>query len=153
MVNLEVKTADELTTWLPGMWEDYVNERIKAGEDPESAQKGSLAQQEQLFPNGDPAEGQFVMNVLVDEDVVGTLWMGQPFSGSRDTWFVFDVEIAKEHRGRGYGRAAMQAAEQWTRNRGGTRVALNVFGPNLAARSLYDSLGYEVLKTSMFKDL
>jgi len=78
---------------------------------------------------------------------------GQPFSGAGDSWFVFDVEIAKEHRGRGYGRAAMEAAEEWTRERGGTRVALNVFGPNLTARSLYDSLGYEVLATAMFKDL
>ena len=47
----------------------------------------------------------------------------------------------------------MEAAEEWTRERGGTRVALNVFGPNLVARSLYDSLGYEVLATSMFKDI
>jgi GNAT superfamily N-acetyltransferase len=47
----------------------------------------------------------------------------------------------------------MEAAEQWTREHGGTRVALNVFGPNLTARSLYDALGYEVLATSMFKDL
>jgi GNAT superfamily N-acetyltransferase len=153
MVNLDIKTPDELAQWLPDMWEHYVSERIKAGEDAQTARTGSEAQKQQLFPDGAPAEGQFVMNVCADEDVVGTLWMGQPFSGAGDTWFVFDVEIAKEHRGRGYGRAAMEAAEEWTRARGGTRVALNVFGPNLTARSLYDSLGYEVLATSMFKDL
>lgn len=153
MVKLDIKTPDELAQWLPEMWEHYVSERIKAGEDPQTAREGSEAQQQQLFPDGHPADGQFVMNVRVDEDVVGTLWMGQPFSGAGDSWFVFDVEIAKEHRGRGYGRAAMEAAEEWTRERGGTRVALNVFGPNLTARSLYDSLGYEVLATAMFKDL
>jgi GNAT superfamily N-acetyltransferase len=153
MVNLDIKTPDELAQWLPVMWEHYVNERIKAGEDEDTARKGSESQKQQLFPEGAPAEGQFVMNVRADEDVVGTLWMGQPLSGAGDTWFVFDVEITKEHRGRGYGRAAMEAAEEWTRERGGTRVALKVFGPNLTARSLYDSLGYEVLATSMFKDL
>jgi ribosomal protein S18 acetylase RimI-like enzyme len=79
--------------------------------------------------------------------------MGRPFSGDGVTWFIYDIEIAKDMRGRGFGRAAMQAAEEWTRERGGTRVALNVFGPNLTARSLYDSLGYEVLATSMFKDI
>ena len=93
------------------------------------------------------------MNVIDDEEVVGTLWMGRPFSGDADTWFIFDIEIAKDARGRGFGRSAMEAAEAWTRERGGTRVALNVFGPNLTARSLYDSLGYEVLATSMFKDI
>jgi ribosomal protein S18 acetylase RimI-like enzyme len=84
---------------------------------------------------------------------VGTLWMGRPLSGDGDTWYIFDIEIAKDMRGRGFGRAAMEAAEVWTRERGGSRVALNVFGPNLTARALYDSLGYEVLATSMFKDI
>ena len=93
------------------------------------------------------------MNVIADEESVGTLWMGRPLSGDADTWYIFDIEIAKDMRGRGFGRAAMEAAEEWTRERGGTRVALNVFGPNLTARALYDSLGYEVLATSMFKDI
>jgi len=153
MVKLDIKTPDELAQWLPEMWEHYVSERIKAGEDPDAARTGSEAQMQQLFPDGEPAEGQYVMNVRADEDVVGTLWMGRPFSGAGDSWYVFDIEILKEHRGRGFGRATMEAAEEWTRERGGTRVALNVFGPNLTARSLYDSLGYEVLATSMFKDL
>lgn len=93
------------------------------------------------------------MNILVDEEVEGTLWMGRPLTVSTDTWFVFDVEIAKEFRGRGFAREAMVAAEQWTREHDGPRVGLNVFGPNLAARSLYDSLGYEVFATAMFKVL
>jgi ribosomal protein S18 acetylase RimI-like enzyme len=107
----------------------------------------------QLFPEGVPADGQHVMNVIADGATVGTLWMGRPFSGEGATWYVFDIEIAEAARGRGFGRAAMEAAEAWTRDRGGTRVALNVFGPNLIARALYESLGYEVQATSMFKDL
>jgi GNAT superfamily N-acetyltransferase len=153
MVQLESKTPDELTAWLPAIFEHYVSERIKAGEDAAVATKSSEEQRHQLFPNDAPAVGQFVMSVLHDNVEVGTLWMGRPFSGAADTWFVFDIEITKEYRGRGYGRAAMEAAELWAREQGGTRVALNVFGPNLAARSLYDSLGYEVLATSMFKDI
>ena|SRR5579863_9628929 len=153
MVNLELKTADELASWTPGKKEQYIAERIKAGESPDVARRMSESQFAELFPDGVPAEGQYVMNVVTDETTVGTLWMGRPFSGESDTWYVFDIEISKDSRGRGFGRAAMEAAEEWTRERGGTRVALNVFGPNLTARSLYDSLGYEVLATSMFKDI
>jgi ribosomal protein S18 acetylase RimI-like enzyme len=153
MVNLDLKTSQELMTWLPSQKDQYIAERIKAGESPDAAAKMSELQFAQLFPDGSPAEGQYVMNVIADEAVVGTLWMGRPFSGETGTWFIFDIEIAKDARGRGFGRAAMEAAEEWTRERGGTRVALNVFGPNLIARSLYDSLGYEVLATSMFKDV
>jgi GNAT superfamily N-acetyltransferase len=153
MVKLELKTSQELASWIPSKKEEYVAERIKAGENPDVANRMSDAQFAELFPDGSPAEGQSVMNVIADEVLVGTLWMGRPFSGDGNTWFIFDIEISKDSRGRGFGRAAMEAAEQWTREHGGTRVALNVFGPNLTARSLYDSLGYEVLATSMFKDL
>ncbi len=153
MVKLEAKSSEELTSWMPNKKEHYVAERVKAGENPEVARAMSEAQFAELFPDGSPAEGQYVMNVLVDDESVGTLWMGRPFSGDASTWYIFDIEIAKEVRGRGFGRSTMEAAEAWTRERGGTRVALNVFGPNLTARSLYDSLGYEVLATSMFKDI
>jgi ribosomal protein S18 acetylase RimI-like enzyme len=153
MVKLESKTSDELASWMPNMKEHYIAERIKAGEAADVARTMSESQFKELFPDGSPAEGQHVMNVIADDENVGTLWMGRPFSGDADTWYIFDIEIAKDLRGRGFGRAAMEAAEEWTRERGGTRVALNVFGPNLTARSLYDSLGYEVLATSMFKDI
>jgi GNAT superfamily N-acetyltransferase len=153
MVKLESKSSQELASWMPDMKEHYIAERIKAGENAEVARTMSVSQFAELFPDGSPAAGQHVMNVLEDEEIVGTLWMGRPFSGDGLTWFIFDIEIVKDMRGRGFGRAAMEAAEEWTRERGGTRVALNVFGPNLSARSLYDSLGYEVLATSMFKDI
>lgn len=153
MVKLENKTADEMAAWLPGMFEHYVAERIKAGEERESAEKFSALRRAELFPNDVPAADQFIMNVIGDDGVVGTIWLGRPLDGSRGAWFVFDIEIDKEFRGRGLGRAAMEAAEAWTRDRSGTRLGLNVFGPNLVARSLYDSLGYEVMATSMFKDL
>ena len=153
MVKLELKTSHELSAWLPSKKDEYIAERVKAGESPDVARRMSDSQFADLFPNGSPADDQHVMNVLDDEEVVGTLWMGRPFSGDAHTWFIFDIEIAKDCRGRGYGRSAMEAAEEWTRQRGGARVALNVFGPNLVARSLYDSLGYEVLATSMFKDI
>jgi len=153
MVKLELKTSQELALWMPSQKAEYIAERIKAGESPDVANRMSDVQFAELFPNGKPAEGQYVMNVISDEAIVGTLWMGRPFSADADTWFIFDIEISKDVRGRGFGRAAMEAAEEWTREHGGTRVALNVFGPNLTARSLYDSLGYEALTTSMFKDL
>jgi ribosomal protein S18 acetylase RimI-like enzyme len=153
MVKLELKSSHELAQWLPSKKDEYIAERVKAGEDPDVAQRMSDSQFAELFPDGSPADGQHVMNVIDDEEIVGTLWMGRPLSRDANAWYIFDIEIAKDFRGRGHGRAAMEAAEEWTRERGGARVALNVFGPNLVARSLYDSLGYEVLATSMFKDV
>ncbi len=153
MVTLESKTPDELASWLPGKKEEYVAERMKAGESAEVAHRMCETQFAELFPDWSPAEGQFVMNVVADGAPVGTLWMGRPFSGDVNTWFIFDIEIAEHAQGRGFGRAAMLAAEDWTREHGGSRVALNVFGPNVIARSLCDSLGYEVQAIAMYKDV
>lgn len=153
VIELIEKTHDELTHWIPAMIASYVEQRIGAGESRESAWTSGEAQREQLFPGGAVAEGQHVMNLVVDGRPVGVLWVGRQLGGSEDTWYVYYVEIDEAHRGHGYGRAAMEAAEAWALEHGGQRIALDVFGPNVVARGLYDSLGYEVMATSMFKDL
>ena len=67
--------------------------------------------------------------------------------------FVFDIEIVADARGRGLGRSAMLAAERFALDLGRKAVGLNVFGPNETARRQYDSLGYQVVSTSMTKHL
>jgi GNAT superfamily N-acetyltransferase len=153
VVSLREMTPDEVTNLIPRIVDDYVEERVAAGQDPESARATADEQHAILFPGGRAAEGQHLMHVLDGDDVVGLLWMGRPMSAIASTWFVYLVEVNPDQRGRGYGRAAMELAESWTREHGGTRVALNVFGPNLVARSLYDALGYEVMATTMFKEV
>jgi ribosomal protein S18 acetylase RimI-like enzyme len=153
VLELIEKQQDELVTWVPAMIASYVEQRIGAGESRENAWANAEAQREQLFPGGTVAEGQHVMNLVLDGKVVGVLWMGRPLGNSEDTWFVFYVEIDEAHRGQGLGRQAMEAAEAWALAKGGSRIALNVFGPNAIARGLYDSLGYQVMATSMFKEL
>ena len=63
------------------------------------------------------------------------------------------VQIDEAFRGEGLGRETMLAAETWARAHGGTRIGLNVFGPNTVARHLYESLGYGIMGISMYKDL
>jgi ribosomal protein S18 acetylase RimI-like enzyme len=153
VVTLRDLTPDEVSAIVPRLTDGYVDERVVAGEDPESARATATEQNATLFPGGQAAEGQYLMHVLDGDQEVGLLWMGRPLSGPETTWFVYYVEVNPDRRGRGYGRAAMELAEAWTRDRGGTRVGLNVFGHNVVARSLYDALGYQVMATVMFKDL
>jgi ribosomal protein S18 acetylase RimI-like enzyme len=61
--------------------------------------------------------------------------------------------VGEAFRGRGYGRAAMQLAEEEARRHGLRRLGLNVFGHNPVASSLYTSLGYEVTSQYMTKRL
>jgi ribosomal protein S18 acetylase RimI-like enzyme len=151
MIELTERDPAVLEAWIPQMAASYIEQRVAAGEPRAIAEAGSAQQFAQLFPDGKPAEGQHVMDVRRDGEIVGTLWMGRPFGNAEDTWYVFYVEIEPSHRGEGLGRAAMEAAERWTIEHGGKRIGLNVFGNNHVARALYDSLGYEVLGTSMAK--
>ena len=91
----------------------------------------------------------------VDDEVgtdVGLLWLGRS-PGNVQTGFVYDLVIDPQYRRRGLGRAAMRAAEDLLRAEGCTRIALNVFGWNHEAASLYRALGFEPDSMQMSKPL
>ncbi|MGH3260272.1 MAG: GNAT family N-acetyltransferase [Streptosporangiaceae bacterium] len=66
---------------------------------------------------------------------------------------MYDIEVNEEHRGQGYGRALLQAAEQEAARGGSQAIGLNVFGTNTVARRLYESAGYEITAMNMRKRL
>lgn len=55
---------------------------------------------------------------------------------------VEDVVVAPEHRGRGTGRALMDALAGWARERGATRMQLLADKNNPPALAFYDRLGW-----------
>ena len=119
----------------------------------DAARERAHKQHEELLPHGLATPGHTFFNVLADDGrVVGQLWLG-PHPQRPDVGYVYDVGIDEAERDRGFGRAAMLAAEQVVREQGQTEIGLNVFGFNDPARSLYDSLGYRVVATQMLKRL
>ena len=70
-----------------------------------------------------------------------------------DSWWVYDVEVDEQARGRGLGRRLMELAEVEVARLGGTSIGLSVFGTNSRARRLYESLGYEPTSIRMRKRL
>ena len=107
----------------------------------------------QLLPAGLGSEGMWLLAVLDESDrQVGVLWIG-PHPEGRPGAYVYDIEIEEAHRGLGLGRAAMVEAESIVLGSGFDRISLNVLGPNLTAKRLYDSLGYQVVATRMTKTL
>jgi ribosomal protein S18 acetylase RimI-like enzyme len=105
------------------------------------------------LPQG-PATPDMWLFVIVDSDdaEVGTLWLGLDPERA-GAMFVWAIDIHEAFRGKGFGRSAMTAAEEVARGVGATAITLNVFGNNLPARSLYDSLGYEISALQMLKSL
>jgi ribosomal protein S18 acetylase RimI-like enzyme len=65
-----------------------------------------------------------------------------------DTGYVRNVVVAPEARRRGVGRALMEATARHLRGAGKARWRLNVGPQNVAARTLYESLGMRTLYAS-----
>jgi len=106
-----------------------------------------------LLPDGLASANAWLFDVLGDRDeTIGVLWLGVR-RDREDVAYVYDIHIDEPWRGQGYGRATMLAAEEFARTLGKSEIGLNVFGNNLAARKLYESLGYGVMATQMAKPL
>jgi ribosomal protein S18 acetylase RimI-like enzyme len=56
--------------------------------------------------------------------------------------WVYYVSVDPDHRGKGYGRVIMAAAEDWLRARGIEKLQLMVRGDNAEVHAFYRSLGY-----------
>ncbi|HUV58195.1 MAG TPA: GNAT family N-acetyltransferase [Acidimicrobiales bacterium] len=153
MIELMKKSEADLAQWIEQLWPEYLTSMVDAGFTREAAEQNIKGHQERLFLNGRPTPGQHVFDILDDAVRVGTLWIAEPQGGDPSAWFIYDIVIDESRRGSGLGRRAMQAAEQFVRESGGRRLALNVFGPNTVARRLYESMDYRVVAQSMTKDL
>ncbi|EFL13064.1 GNAT family N-acetyltransferase [Streptomyces sp. C] len=84
-------------------------------------------------------------------EVIGTGWVNHGFLPG--VTYGFSLEVHEEHRGKGYGRAAMAVGEWATRQGGDEAMMFNVFGGNEVAMGLYDRTGFAVLDEYRFLDL
>ena len=85
-------------------------------------------------------------------DTVGLVWVALDRPRPGEAW-IYDIEVNPEHRGKGYGRALLVAAEQEAAKHGSKAIGLNVFGANAVARTLYESSGYQITSMNMRKEL
>jgi ribosomal protein S18 acetylase RimI-like enzyme len=148
-------TQEEFEQWLPRQQAAYARAIAESGALPAAAAAEKARRDiARRFSGGLSSPGQVILRLMAGEQPVGWLWLNVPvIDGDPLMAWVNDVEVDPEYRGRGYGRAAMLLAEREARAHGMTSLGLNVHGQNTAARSLYDSLGYQVMTQQMRKPL
>jgi ribosomal protein S18 acetylase RimI-like enzyme len=145
---------DEFASWFSQISHNYGQDMARdAGVEPDKATAMASAQMDGLFPGQAPTPEQLVYVLEADGERVGSLWLCDRDDGPQHALFVYYIGIDEAHRGKGYGRAAMELAESEARRLGIDRVALSVFGRNEIARNLYRSLGYEENAVAMTKKL
>ncbi len=152
-VSLRAIPEADFREWMRRSSTEYFNDLIVQGMPEDEAHAKAEATMVHSFPDGKPSAGNEVFYVVAAETIVGYLWIGQNLSGAADEWWVWDIVVDAEHRGKGYGRAAMLSAEDFVRTRGGRTLGLSVFGFNTSAQALYCSLGFETMSIKMSKSL
>jgi ribosomal protein S18 acetylase RimI-like enzyme len=153
VVELRAMTPDEYADYHGHSVRTYAEQMAEmGGVEASIAWADSERTMRELLPDGLATEGQHLLVAESAGERVGIVWVGAR-RDRHDLWWVWDVEIDDGMRGRGLGRAAMVAAEDYARAQGVARLGLNVFGGNAAAIALYDALGYAVDAQQMSKPL
>ncbi len=147
-------TAAEFAPFRERAIKEYAAEHVRTGDwSPEQAEALAAEETDQLLPRGVDTEGTLLLVAEAQgAGVIGMVWVALEVAQSQGAW-IFDIEIVPEQRGRGYGRALLEAAEREVVTRGGDSLTLNVFGGNLVAQGLYKSAGYEITSMRMRKSL
>ncbi|ATZ23248.1 GNAT family N-acetyltransferase [Streptomyces lavendulae] len=145
-------TEEEYPGWLAKEQAAYVADIVRSGAlSPEQAKAKSDEDFARYLPQGYRTPDQAFYAMEAEGQVIGTGWVNHGFLPG--VTFGFSLEVHEEHRGRGYGRAAMAVGEWATRQGGDEAMMLNVFGGNEVAMRLYDSAGFTVLEEFRSIDL
>lgn len=148
-MRLRALREDELPAVLQRQRTDYRTQLVEwAGLSKELAER-KTAEDTASLPEG------VELNALEADDGrrVGTMFFAERRYYGEPRMFLYDLWVDPDERGRGYGRAAMEALEAEARSRGLPVVEFNVWGGNAVARSLYRTLGYEERSVFMGKNV
>jgi GNAT superfamily N-acetyltransferase len=74
-------------------------------------------------------------------------------AGDHEFGLITDVVVLQEHRGKGHGKALLQAAETYARDNGVKWLRIGALAPNKSATTLYSSMGFSGLYVELEKDL
>jgi ribosomal protein S18 acetylase RimI-like enzyme len=92
----------------------------------------------------------FLKGVTADGTPVGRLWVGPAPGflgpGHERTRWLGQITVEEALRGRGYGRAMLEALHAQLRHDGVAELWLRVYDWNTVAQRLYRSLGYELAR-------
>ena len=121
---------------------ERLQEGVAAWRDPEKVRRAVVGWvSDSLADLADPNSAAFVAEQR--GEVMGFVCVSERahFTGQVDT-YIGELVVAKDAEGSGLGRALVDAAEDWGRARGRTRVVVDTGAANAPARRFYAALGY-----------
>lgn len=152
MISLRAMTEEEFQAFLALSVPEYASEKVKAGNwTPEEALERSRKDHATLLPEGLASPHQHLYTIELGGRSVGRLWLSVDPQAAGGAGFIYDLFVTEPLRRQGIATEAMRLLEKEALDLGVSSLALHVFGYNLAARALYQSLGYEITNINMSK--
>jgi len=145
-------TAAEYSEWLGSEKDAYIGDIVRAGAmSPEEAVRKSDRDFAKLLPQGLATPDTTLLVLEAAGEQIGTGWLKHRYRP--EVTYGFSLYVHEQHRGKGYGRAAMAAGEQGTLAAGDSTLMFTVWGGNEVAMSLYTSAGYRIVTEDRSIDL
>jgi len=133
--------------------DDYADECVLAGRwNADEAPARSERETSRFFPEGKPSPGNTVMDITSDGSHLGYIWWTVVPENPEEA-FVCLLYIEPESRRKGFGTAALVAAEREMRAAGFRKMGLHVFSHNDRAVRLYRRHGLTETDIVMSKTL
>ncbi len=152
MIRLVPMTESEFEAYLEQTIPEYAADKVRAGHwsEEEALERSRKSYHEEL-PQGIQTENNYLFRLHLAEsgEAIGMIWMKH--EAPRPHGFIFDIVLDETQRGKGYGKQAMLALEEFAKGMELETIGLNVFAHNAAAMKLYQGLGYEVTNQNMVK--
>ncbi len=153
MVHFEPLTAEEFKHYWTYSVNSWKQNMVRAGLiDSSVTYDEAEIQIRKFLPKGLKTPNHYFMHIVSDEGRIGTLWLEIRKKRSTEA-YLWDIYLNEEHRGKGHGKSAMARIHRFAREKGATKISLNVFAYNEIARSLYRKVGYQDAAITMMKYL
>ena len=145
-------TPAEYSEWLASEKDAYIGDIVRAGAmSPEEAVRKSDRDFAQLLPEGLATPDTTLLVLEAAGEQIGTGWLKHRYRPG--VTYGYSLYVDEQHRGKGYGRAAMAVGEQATLAGGDSTLMFTVWGGNEVAMNLYTSAGYQVVTEDRSIDL
>ncbi|MCD9197391.1 GNAT family N-acetyltransferase [Aeromicrobium wangtongii] len=153
-LTLQPMTPEQFASWNEKLIVSYAHDKVEAGAWPErGAVERSRHDIGADLPLGLDTPGHDLFVARSEGRDVGWLWLATDTTGPAPQAFIHDIEVVEGERGRGLGRALLEAAEAWCADHSIAVLKLHVFAHNEAAVGLYESSGFETTDLSMAKQI
>lgn len=150
-VRLEKMNAVEFQQYLRYATKNFAEEQVKSGNwSQNEAVRKAKEEHKKLLPEGEKTEDNYLFTIRDGNQKIGMIWLARK---TRETGFIYDINIWEGVQGKGYGKQAMKEVEVIAKEIGLKMIGLHVFGHNKVARHLYEKLGYVETNINMRKSL